>query len=53
MILNNIVVIINDRDNFGDLWVFGKDVNGNEVYIKIVLMGISTNMSTVINRNMV
>ncbi|MFR9670441.1 MAG: toxin [Rikenellaceae bacterium] len=27
--------IINDRDNRGDLWVFGKDVKGKEVYIKI------------------
>lgn len=29
--------IINTLNQFGDLWVFGKDVKGNEVYIKISL----------------
>jgi len=40
--------IINDRDNFGDLWVFGKDVNGNEVYIKISL-GLPNNKTICIS----
>lgn len=29
--------IINTLNQFGDLWFFGKDVKGNEVYIKISL----------------
>ena len=29
--------IVNTLNKCGDLWVFGKDVKGNEVYIKISL----------------
>jgi len=29
--------MLNTLNNCGDLWVFGKDVKGNEVYIKISL----------------
>ena len=29
--------VIDTLNKFGDLWVFGKDVKGREVYIKIML----------------
>lgn len=32
--------IIDELNKFGEMWVFGKDVKGREVYIKIMLGGV-------------
>lgn len=40
--------IVDDLNNFKEMWVFGKDVNGCEVYIKIA-MGESNNRTVCIS----
>ena len=42
--------IINTLNKCGDLWVFGKDVKGKEVYIKIAL-GMENNRTICISFN--
>lgn len=37
-------------NSFGDMWVFGKDYEGNELYIKIAL-GRNENLTTRSNEN--
>lgn len=32
--------IVDTLNNYGEMWVFGKDVKGHEVYIKIALLKI-------------
>ena len=32
--------VIDTLNKFGEMWVFGKDVNGREVYIKIMIGGV-------------
>ena len=33
--------VIDKLNNLGEMWVFGKDVKGREVYIKIMLGGVN------------
>ena len=40
--------IVDTLNNYGELWVFGKDVKGNEVYIKISL-GLPNNKTICIS----
>ncbi len=40
--------IIDSLNHFGDMWVFGKDIKGQEVYIKIT-MGLSNKNSICIS----
>lgn len=37
VILRHYVETISDIQSWGDMWVFGKDVNGKELYIKIAM----------------
>ena len=37
--VDDYVETISDMASFGDMWVFGKDIKGREVYIKIMLGG--------------
>jgi hypothetical protein len=32
-----------DRDRPGDLWIFGKEINGHEIYIKLKIATIANN----------
>ncbi len=40
--------IIDSLNHFGDMWVFGKDVKGHEVYIKITI-GLPNNSTICIS----
>jgi hypothetical protein len=33
--------IIDTLNHLGEMWVFGKDIKGREVYIKIMISGLS------------
>lgn len=33
--------IVDALNNRGEMWVFGKDVRGNEIYIKIILESLT------------
>lgn len=33
--------VVDTLNHFGEMWVFGKDVKGREVYIKIMLGGVN------------
>jgi ribosomal protein S9 len=33
--------VVDTLNNLGEMWVFGKDIKGREVYIKIMISGLS------------
>ena len=33
--------VVDTLNNLGEMWVFGKDIRGREVYIKIMISGLS------------
>ena len=46
--INDYIETIQDAFSFGDMWVFGKDYDGTELYIKIS-MGSSSNSTICIS----
>lgn len=40
--------VVDELNRFGEMWVFGKDVKGREIYIKVMIVG-TTNQTICIS----